>query len=175
MLIENCKACELYKTRTNIVNGKGNNHARLMFVGEAPGREEDKQGIPFVGRSGDLIDEALNCIDITRDNIYISNIVKCRPLKNRDPKDLEIETCLPYLVREIIEVKPKVICLLGRVASKVFIPTLKSITKEEGNIHKILNGMMVMPICHPSYYLRNYAPKQKFFDCIKKAYELSLA
>lgn len=173
MLIENCKACELYKTRTNIVNGKGNSHARLMFVGEAPGAEEDKQGVPFVGKSGDLIDKALDNICITRDDIYISNIVKCRPPGNRNPVALEIETCFPYLAGEILIVKPKVICLLGKVAAQIFIPGLKAITKQEGKVYN-LNGIKAIPICHPSYYLRNYAPKQQFFDCIKKVYEVSL-
>jgi DNA polymerase len=174
MLIENCKACELYKTRTNIVNGKGNNNADFVLIGEGPGAEEDEQGIPFVGRSGGLIDEALDTIGITRDDIYISNIVKCRPPGNRNPVALEIETCLPYLMGEILIVKPRVICLLGKVAAQVFIPGLKAITKQEGKIYN-LNGIKAIPICHPSYYLRNYAPKQKFFNCIKKAYESSLA
>ena len=174
MLIKKCKACELYKTRTNIVNGKGNNNARLMFIGEAPGAEEDKQGIPFVGASGNLINKALDAINITRDDIYISNIIKCRPPKNRNPTAVEMDTCLPYLMGEILIVKPKVICLLGRIAAQNFIPGLKSITKEEGKVYKIFNSISVMGVCHPSYYLRNYAPKQKFFDCIKKAYELSL-
>ena len=174
MIIKDCKSCPLHEERINIVNGKGNNDADLMFVGEAPGKEEDIQGVPFVGASGNLIDTALEYINITRDDIYISNIVKCRPPKNRDPKELEIETCLSYLVCEIMEVRPKVICLLGRVASKVFIPTLKSITKQEGNIYTILDGIKVVPVCHPSYYLRNYAPKEKFFKHIKTAYQLSL-
>ena len=175
MLIEKCKACSLCETRTNIVNGKGNINADLMLIGEAPGKEEDIQGVPFVGASGNLIDVALEQLKINRDIIYISNIVKCRPPKNRDPKDSEIETCLPYLVCEIMDVKPKVICLLGRIASKVFIPTLKSITKEEGDVYIILDGVKIIPVCHPSYYLRNYAPKENFFDCIRKAYKLSLA
>lgn len=174
MKVKDCKKCSLYKTRTNIVNGKGNSKADFMLVGEAPGREEDSQGIPFVGASGALISVALEKIGITRDDIYISNIVKCRPPKNRDPNDDEINACISHLMFEVMEVSPKVICLLGRIASKVFIPSMKSITKEEGNVHKILDGEIVIPICHPSYYLRNYAPKEKFFSAIDKAYKLSL-
>jgi DNA polymerase len=175
MIIENCEACSLCKTRTNIVNGKGDNSADFMLIGEAPGKEEDEQGIPFVGASGGLINIALERINVIRDDIYISNIIKCRPPNNRDPKNLEIEMCLSYLMYEIIEVNPKVICLLGRVAAKIFIPTLRSITKEEGDVYIILNGIKAVPICHPSYYLRNYAPKEDFFYCIKEAYKLSLA
>ena len=175
MIIKDCKLCPLHKERTNIVNGKGNNNADFVLIGEGPGAEEDKQGVPFVGRSGDLVDNALDLIGITRDDIYISNIIKCRPPKNRDPNEDEINSCLPYLIYEIMEIQPKVICLLGRVASKVFVPTLKSITKQEGNVYTILNGIKVVPVCHPSYYLRNYAPKERFFKHIEKAYQLSLA
>jgi len=172
--IEGCKSCLLYEERKNIVNGFGNKNSSFMLVGEAPGKEEDVVGLPFVGASGKLIDKSLDLINITREDIYISNVVKCRPPKNRDPKDLEIETCLPYLIYEIMTIKPKVICLLGRIASKVFIPSLKSITKQEGEIHTILNGIKVVPCCHPSYYLRNYAPKERFFSVISKAYKQSL-
>lgn len=170
IIVENCKACLLYKKRKNIVNGFGNRNSSLMLVGEAPGKEEDLIGKPFVGASGKLIDKSLNLINITREDIYISNVVKCRPPNNRDPNELEIKTCLPYLIYEIIAIKPKVICLLGRVASKVFISDFKSITKQEGKIYTILNSIKIIPVCHPSYYLRNYAPKERFFSTIKKAY-----
>ena len=175
MKVKDCKKCSLCETRTNIVNGNGNCNADFMLIGEAPGFEEDSQGVPFVGASGALISVALEKIGITKDDIYISNIVKCRPPKNRDPNDDEINACIPYLIHEIMEVSPKVICLLGRIAAKIFIPSLKSITKEEGHIHKILDGITVVPICHPSYYLRNYAPKEKFFSAISKAYGMSIA
>jgi DNA polymerase len=174
VIVKDCTKCSLCETRTNIVNGKGNKSADFMLVGEAPGRDEDLCGTPFVGASGALISVALEKLSITKDDIYISNIVKCRPPKNRDPNDYEINVCLPYLMYEIMEVSPKIICLLGRVASKIFIPTLRAITKEEGNIHKILNDISVIPICHPSYYIRGYAPKERFFSNINKAYEMSL-
>jgi DNA polymerase len=164
----------LCETRTNIVNGNGNKGADFMLVGEAPGRDEDLCGTPFVGASGALIDVALKKLGITKDDIYISNIVKCRPPKNRDPNNIEINSCIPYLIQEIMEIHPKVICLLGRVASKIFIPSLRSITKEEGNIHKIFNDISTIMVAHPSYYIRGYAPKDRFFSVIDKAYKLSL-
>jgi len=172
--IKNCTKCSLYKTRTNIVNGNGNNDADFMLVGEAPGADEDIVGKPFVGASGVLIDVALKRLNVTRDDIYISNIVKCRPPKNRDPNEDEINACIPYLTYEILKVSPKIICLLGRIASKIFVPSLRSITKEEGDIHKIFNNIPVMLVCHPSYYIRGYAPKENFFSVIEKAYKLSL-
>lgn len=170
--IKNCEKCSLYKTRTNIVNGEGNINADFMLVGEAPGEREDVAGKPFVGASGSLIDLALKKINVSRDDIYISNIVKCRPPRNRDPKDTEINACISYLIYEILHVSPKVICLLGRIPSKIFIPSLRSITKEEGNVYKLFNKIKVIPICHPSYYLRNYAPKERFFSNIVKAYNM---
>lgn len=175
MIVKNCTRCSLCKTRENIVNGNGNINADFMMVGEAPGADEDSCGIPFVGASGALIAVALEKLGITRDDVYISNIVKCRPPKNRDPNDDEINACLPYLMYEIMEISPKIICLLGRVAAKIFIPSLKAITKEEGDIHKIFNNILVIPVCHPSFYLRNYSPKENFFSNISKAYKLSLA
>lgn len=174
MVVKDCTRCSLCKTRKNIVNGNGNINADFMMVGEAPGREEDSSGIPFVGASGALIDVALERLGVSRNNIYISNIVKCRPPKNRDPNDDEINSCLSFLVHEVMEVSPKIICLLGRVSSKVFIPSLRRITKEEGDIHKIFNDILVTPVCHPSYYIRGYAPKDRFFSVIDKAYKFSL-
>ena len=175
MVVKDCKKCSLYKTRINIVNGKGNNKADFMLIGEAPGKNEDEAGVPFVGVSGALISTALDRLGITKDDIYISNIVKCRPPKNRDPNDDEINACIPYLMYEIMGVSPKIICLLGRVSAKIFIPSLKSITKEEGSIHKIFNDITVIPVCHPSYFVRGYAPKERFFSNISKAYSMSLA
>ena len=170
--VKDCKRCPLDKARTHIVNGDGNINADFMLIGEAPGKEEDIAGKPFVGASGSLIDLALKKININRNDIYISNIVRCRPPGNRDPKDTEINACISYLIYEILQISPKVVCLLGRIPSKVFIPSLKSITKEEGKIYKIFNGIRAVPICHPSYYLRNYAPKERFFSNIVKAYNI---
>jgi DNA polymerase len=175
VIVKDCTRCSLYKTRTNIVNGKGNKNADFMLVGEAPGRDEDLCGNPFVGASGALIDVALKRLGVSRNDIYISNIVKCRPPKNRDPNDDEINLCLPFLIHEVMEVSPKIICLLGRIASKIFVPSLRSITREEGDIHKIFNDISTIMVAHPSYYIRGYAPKDRFFSVIDKAYKLSLA
>ena len=175
MIIKDCTNCSLCKTRTNIVNGEGNRNADFMLIGEAPGKNEDEAGTPFVGASGVLISAALDKIGVTREEIYISNIVKCRPPKNRDPNDDEINACIPYIMYEIMKVSPKIICLLGRIASKTFIPSLRSITKEEGDIHKIFNDISVIGICHPSYFVRGYAPKERFFARISDAYSMSLA
>ncbi len=119
-----CEQCKLCKTRTNVVFGVGNESADLMFVGEAPGEEEDKSGLPFVGRSGNLLSNMLDkCLGLTRDDVYIANVVKCRPPENRDPEPDEVLACIDYLMRQIDLVKPKVVVPLGRVAAQTLLST----------------------------------------------------
>ncbi|RLF49486.1 MAG: uracil-DNA glycosylase [Thermoplasmata archaeon] len=118
----NCKRCALHKTRTNVVFGEGPKDAEIMLVGEAPGRQEDNSGRPFVGAAGKFLTEALNSAGIERKEVYITNVVKCRPPGNRTPNEIEIRTCSPYLVRQIEIIKPKVICALGAVASSFLLP-----------------------------------------------------
>ena len=163
-----CRKCELCETRHNVVVGVGNPKAEVMFIGEGPGENEDLQGEPFVGRGGQLLDKMLTAVDLSRDkNIYIANIVKCRPPLNRDPKPEEQEQCIDWLRNQVKLIKPKIIVCLGRIsAQKLIKPDLK-ITKEHGMFFQKGNYLM-MPMFHPAAILRN--PNQKpeaFADFLK--------
>ena len=152
--VATCEKCKLCKTRTNTVFGDGNEKAELMFIGEGPGEEEDKSGFPFVGKSGQLLSKMLDtCLGLTRDQIYIANIVKCRPPENRDPEPEEVLACIGYLTKQIQLVKPKVIVTLGRVASQTLLATDEKIGKLRGMKHEF-DGIVVVPTWHPSYLLR---------------------
>lgn len=155
----NCRDCGLCETRHNVVVGVGNPKASVMFIGEGPGENEDLQGEPFVGRGGKLLDKMLTAVDLDRKkNIYIANIVKCRPPHNRDPKPEEQEQCIRWLRNQVTLIKPKIIVCLGRIsAQKLIKPDLK-ITKEHGMFFKKGNYLM-MPMFHPAAILRN--PNQK--------------
>ena len=155
----NCRECGLCETRHNVVVGVGNPKASVMFIGEGPGENEDLQGEPFVGRGGKLLDKMLTAVDLDRKkNIYIANIVKCRPPHNRDPKPEEQEQCIRWLRNQVTLIKPKIIVCLGRIsAQKLIKPDLK-ITKEHGMFYKKGNYLM-MPMFHPAAILRN--PNQK--------------
>ncbi len=155
----NCRECGLCETRHNVVVGVGNPKASVMFIGEGPGENEDLQGEPFVGRGGKLLDKMLTAVDLDRKkNIYIANIVKCRPPHNRDPKPEEQEQCIRWLRNQVKLIKPKIIVCLGRIsAQKLIKPDLK-ITKEHGMFFKKGNYLM-MPMFHPAAILRN--PNQK--------------
>ena len=150
-----CNKCELYTTRTNLVFGVGNPNAEVMFIGEGPGEQEDLKGEPFVGRGGQLLDKMLAVIDLDRSkNIYIGNMVKCRPPKNRDPKPEEQEECIFWLRNQVKLIKPKIIVCLGRIsAMKVIKPDIK-ITKEHGIFFE-RNGTLLMATLHPAALLRN--------------------
>ena len=128
-----CKKCRLCTNRTNIVFGQGNKKARLMFIGEGPGADEDKQGIPFVGKAGQLMNNAFQALEINREDVYIANIVKCRPPSNRVPEDDEVQTCLNYLRNQVILIKPKIIVLLGSTALKNILGKEYGITAVRGN------------------------------------------
>lgn len=154
-----CEKCELCKTRTNVVFGVGNENADIMFVGEGPGEQEDLKGEPFVGKSGQLLDKYLEVIDLDRrKNIYIANIVKCRPPSNRDPKPEEQEMCIPYLRRQVKLISPKIIVCLGRIAAQKIISPDFRITQQHGQIIK-KGGLAFMATFHPSALLRNPANK----------------
>ena len=150
-----CEKCDLYKTRTNVVFGVGNENAEVMFIGEGPGENEDLQGEPFVGRAGKLLDKLLFAVDLDRHkNVYIANIVKCRPPKNRDPFDGEQIECMEWLRAQTRLIRPKIIVCLGRIAGmKILKPDLK-ITKEHG-IFVEKNGIHIMATYHPAAILRN--------------------
>ncbi|MEE2819673.1 MAG: uracil-DNA glycosylase [Planctomycetota bacterium] len=155
-----CEHCTEAAGYTNIVFGCGNPNADIMFIGEAPGEEEDKQGIPFVGAAGQKLNEIISAMEITRDDVYIANVIKVRPENNRTPREDEIELCAPYLEQQIECIKPKVIVALGSPASKHLLQTSVGITRLRGN-WGWFNSIPVMPTYHPAYLLRNYTTKTR--------------
>jgi uracil-DNA glycosylase family 4 len=165
-----CTRCKLHEQRTHVVFGVGNPRARLMFIGEGPGAEEDARGEPFVGRAGKKLDEMISAIGLERAEVYIANIVKCRPPKNRDPERDEIETCSPFLERQIEAIRPKVIVTLGAPAARTMLATRIGITKLRGQ-WQAFRGIPVMPTYHPAYLLRVYTKenRRKVFDDLKAA------
>ena len=168
--IENCKKCKLCKTRKNIVFGTGNREADIMFIGEGPGADEDEQGEPFVGKAGKLMDMAFTALGIKREEVYIANIVKCRPPFNRNPEQDEEQMCLNYLRNQVILVKPKIIVLLGNVALKNILGEEYSITALRGNwIEK--RGIYYMPTWHPAALLRDETKKIDFINDLKLVLE----
>ena len=152
--IKDCLECPLGKTRKNIVLGMGNPNADIVFVGEAPGKEEDLQGFPFVGRSGKLLDKMLASINLSRDDIYILNVLKCRPPDNRDPSKLEIEKCEPYLKEQLKIIKPKLIVALGRISAMTILRTKESLTNMRNKIFDY-EGVDFLVTYHPAALLRN--------------------
>ena len=172
-LIHTCMKCSLGATRNSFVFGSGNPNADIMIIGEAPGAEEDKQGIPFVGRAGKLLTDILKAIQLTRDEIYIANILKCRPPANRNPLPSEMELCMPYLYKQIELIKPKVILLLGLVAANGLLKLKTSLTKMRGNVFE-LQGVKTMVTYHPAALLRNPHWKRGTWEDVqqfKKLYE----
>lgn len=155
---ENCEKCELCKTRTNCVFGTGNENADIMFVGEAPGQQEDLSGTPFVGRAGQLLDKYLYAIDIKREDVYIANILKCRPPQNRDPRPDEEEACIDYLREQVKLINPKVIVCLGRISAMKLIKPDFKITAEHGEWFKKGDYLMTA-VYHPAALLRD--PRKK--------------
>jgi uracil-DNA glycosylase len=158
-----CTRCRLHENRTRAVPGEGKGDAKLVFIGEGPGRDEDIQGKPFVGRAGQLLTKIIEAIDLTRDDVYITNIVKCRPPGNRNPKDDEIFACNSYLLRQLKLIKPKIICTLGSFAAKTLLETDVPISKLRGRFHTY-NDIMLMPTFHPAYLLRNPAEKKRVWE-----------
>ena len=157
--VEACRLCDLSKTRTNTVFGVGSADARLMFIGEAPGAEEDRRGEPFVGRAGRLLTSMIEAMGLRRDDVYIANILKCRPPGNRDPLPGEVEVCEPYLIRQIEVIGPEVICALGAVSARTLLKTKASISRLRGEFHPY-HGTPLLPTFHPAYLLRNPAAKK---------------
>ncbi len=164
---QGCQRCELGRTRTNLVFGTGNENAKLMFVGEGPGEQEDLQGVPFVGRAGKLLDDMLEMFDLSRDDVYIANIVKCRPPKNRDPLPEERDACYPWLERQIRLVDPRLLVCLGRIAAMRFIDPQYRITRDHGQwIQR--DGREVTAIYHPAALLRDPRRRPEAFDDMKE-------
>lgn len=162
-----CKRCKLYSGRTNIVFGTGNPHAKLVFVGEGPGYDEDVKGEPFVGRAGQLLTKIIQAIDLTRDEVYICNIIKCRPPANRNPESDEITACFPFLKRQLDAIGPDFICALGTFASQTLLDTNEPISKLRGRLFQY-RGIKVMPTYHPAYLLRNPEKKRDVWEDMKK-------
>ncbi len=165
-----CTRCKLHENRTNIVFGVGSARARLLFVGEGPGADEDLQGEPFVGRAGRKLDEMIVAIGLERKDVYIANVVKCRPPDNRAPQPDEVATCSPFLFEQIAAIRPKVIVALGSPAAKLLLNTRVGITRLRGIWHSYC-GLPVMPTFHPAYLLRAYTPenRRKVWEDLKAA------
>jgi len=161
--VQVCSACELHAGRTNAVFGVGNQTADWLFVGEAPGAEEDKQGEPFVGRAGQLLNAMLAALNLSRDQVYIANVLKCRPPLNRDPQMAEVEQCEPYLLRQIQLIQPKIIVALGRFAAHSLLRTELAVGRLRNQQHDY-HGIPLVVTYHPAYLLRNPADKKKVWD-----------
>jgi len=162
-----CQRCKLAPTRRTIVYGSGNPHAELMFVGEAPGADEDEQGLPFVGRAGQLLTKIIESIGMRREEVYICNILKCRPPGNRNPESDEIASCEPFLLRQIVSVKPKVICALGTFGAQTLLRTKEPISRIRGQFIDY-RGAKFMATFHPAYLLRNPDVKRKVWEDVQK-------
>ena len=162
----NCQKCKLYTTRQNIVFGVGNENAKIMFIGEGPGGDEDRLGEPFVGKAGQLMNKAFDIVGIKREDVYIANIVKCRPPNNRDPEEDEIIACMDYLRNQVMIIKPKIIVLLGRIALQNILGKEYKITASRGKwVEK--KGIMYMPTWHPAALLRDETKKIEFLKDLK--------
>ena len=165
-----CRRCKLYGGRTRLVFGDGAANARLMFVGEAPGADEDKQGVPFVGAAGQLLNNMLSKLGLRREEVYIANILKSRPPGNRDPEPDEIAACLPFLDKQIKAIRPRVIVILGRIAAHALLGTKEPITRLRGHWQRY-HDIRVMPTFHPSYLLRLPQERHKTWDDMQQVME----
>ena len=170
--IGDCTRCKLHRLgRKQIVFGVGNPNADLMFVGEAPGADEDIQGEPFVGRAGQLLTKIIEAINLRREDVYIANVIKCRPPQNRNPEPDEVEQCQPFLFRQIDVIKPKVIVALGKFAAQCLLKTADPITRIRGREYRYRDAIL-MPTYHPAYLLRNPSSKREVWEDMKRVREL---
>ncbi len=175
-----CTKCGLAETRINTVFGQGNPDARLVFVGEAPGAEEDRQGLAFVGRAGQLLTRMIAAMGLTREDVFICNVLKCRPPENRDPAPDEIAACSPYLLQQLLTIQPEVIVALGAPAARTLLQTRESIGRLRGRFHDyypsgsalVGDAVPLMPTYHPAYLLRNPADKAKTWQDLQKVMAL---
>ncbi|MBI5579330.1 MAG: uracil-DNA glycosylase [Deltaproteobacteria bacterium] len=164
--IGDCRRCKLCRSRTRIVYGAGSSRARLMFIGEGPGQDEDRSGEPFVGAAGQLLTRIIAAINLRREDVYITNVVKCRPPENRLPEPDEIATCSPFLRRQIAAIRPVLICLLGGCAAQSLLNTTESISRLRGRFFE-LQGCRVLPTYHPAYLLRNPEKKRAVWEDVQ--------
>ncbi len=162
-----CQRCRLSSGRTHIVFGQGNLKARLVFVGEGPGADEDRQGLAFVGAAGQLLTKIITAMNLTREEVYICNVIKCRPPGNRNPEADEIESCRPFLERQLTAIDPEVICTLGSFAAQTLLGTTAPISRLRGRFHTY-NGIKLMPTYHPAYLLRNPDQKRAVWEDVQK-------
>ncbi len=162
-----CRRCKLHSTRTQIVFGTGNPEARLIFVGEGPGRDEDLQGQPFVGLAGQLLTKIIQAISLSREVVYITNIIKCRPPGNRNPEPDEIGACESFLIKQLEVIRPKMICALGTFAAQTLLKTEEKISLLRGRFHRY-QGILLMPTYHPAFLLRNPGHKREVWEDMKK-------
>ena len=162
----NCMQCSLGKSRTRFVFGSGNPEADIMFIGEAPGADEDREGLPFVGRAGKLLTKMIESIKLRREDVYIGNILKCRPPGNRDPKPEEREKCEPILINQIEIIKPKIICALGRISGQTLLCTNSSLSALRGKVHDY-HGVKLIVTYHPAALLRNQNWKPQAWEDLK--------
>jgi uracil-DNA glycosylase len=166
----NCRRCKLHRTRRTIVFGEGNEKAKLMFIGEGPGYDEDVQGRPFVGRAGQLLTKIILSMGLQREDVYIANIVKCRPPQNRNPEPDEIESCTPFLLRQIAMIQPRIICALGTFSAQTLLKTATKITALRGRIFE-MGATKVIPTYHPAFLLRNPEKKKEVWEDMKRILE----
>jgi uracil-DNA glycosylase len=162
-----CQRCKLAPMRTNIVFGSGNPHAELVFVGEAPGFDEDQQGLPFVGRAGQLLTKIIESINLKREDVYICNVLKCRPPDNRNPEPDEVASCNPFLRRQLATIRPKVVCCLGTFAAQNVLQVAAPISKLRGKFFD-MDGMRVIATFHPAYLLRSPEKKREVWEDMKQ-------
>ena len=165
-----CRRCKLHRTRRTIVFGEGNPNATLMFIGEGPGYDEDVQGRPFVGRAGQLLTKIIQSIHLQREEVYIANIIKCRPPGNRNPEPDEIKTCSPFLLKQVQAIRPKIICALGAFSAQTLLSTDAKITTLRGRFFDF-QGIKVIPTFHPAYLLRNPERKRDVWEDMKRIME----
>ncbi len=165
--LEGCTRCKLAKGRTKLVFGEGSPYADLMFVGEGPGRDEDIQGRPFVGRAGQLLTRIISAMKLKRSDVYIANIVKCRPPNNRNPEPDEVQACKPFLLKQIEIIRPKVICALGSVAFQNLMETKAPISKFRGSLYPWRDDIFIMPTFHPAFLLRNPNKKRDVWEDVQ--------
>jgi len=165
-----CKRCKLHRTRRTIVFGEGNKKAKLMFIGEGPGYDEDVQGRPFVGKAGQLLTRIIQSIHLEREEVYIANIIKCRPPQNRNPEPDEIKSCSPFLMKQIQAIQPKIICALGAFAAQTLLQTDAKITSLRGRTFDF-KGIKVLPTYHPAFLLRNPDKKREVWEDMKQIAE----
>jgi uracil-DNA glycosylase len=168
--VRDCRLCGLCETRTQTVFGVGDRNARLMVIGEAPGAEEDRQGEPFVGRAGQLLNSMLRAAGFERGEVFIANVLKCRPPHNRDPSLEESDRCLPYLRRQIALVAPRAILCVGRIAAQRLLGTEQPLARLRGRVHRV-EGVPMVVTYHPAYLLRSPGEKRKSWDDIRLALE----